>query len=254
MLEGKTAIVTGGSSGIGRGIARTLAERGADVIVADVREEPRQGGEPTPAVIEAETDATAEYVECDVADPDAIATVVEAADAYGGVDVMVNNAAIAQASDVEVDEEQYDRIMDVNLKGVFFGTRIAGERMGENGGGSIVNVASVEGVRAVPQRPVYSTTRGGVSLVSESFAGHFGAEGVRVNTVHPGLVETAMVTEDIPMANVDEVREAILRQTPLGRIAEAEEIGNVVAFLASDLASYVTGAEIVVDGGQCAVF
>lgn len=249
MLTDKTALVTGGSSGIGRGIARTMAAHGADVVIADVRETPREGGDPTAEVIEAETDARAEYVECDVTSAADVQTAVEAADELGGLDAVVNNAAVAQAYDVDVDEAGFDRIVDVNLKGVFFGTRIGGETIAENGGGSVVNVASPEGVQAVAQRPVYSASRGAVPLLSASFAGHFGDDGVRVNTVHPGLVETAMVTEDIPLVG-SEWEEGVLRQTPLGRLGEASEIGHVVAFLASDLASYVTGADLLVDGGQ----
>lgn len=253
MLANRTAVVTGGASGIGRGIARSLAARGADVVIADVREEPRQGGTPTHELIEAETAAEAAFVECDVASPADIEQAVAVAEEAGGIDVMVNNAAIVQEDDTGVDETAYDRITDVNLKGVFFGTRIAGERMAAAGGGSIVNVASVEGVRAVPQRPVYSTTRGGVPLITEAFAGHFGPDGVRVNTIHPGLVPTAMVTDDIPIVGTD-AEDWVLQVTPLGRPAEPEEIGEVAVFLASDMASYVTGAEIVVDGGQTATF
>lgn len=253
MLQDKTAIVTGGASGIGRGIARTLADHGSNVVVADIREEPRQGGTPTHELIEDETDAAGAYVECDVSNPGDIEDVVEVAAELGAFGIMVNNAAIARTDDTDVTEAEYDRFMDVNLKGVFFGTRIAGERMAETGDGSIVNVSSVEGVRAVAQRPVYSTTRGAVPLVTESFAGQLGPEGVRVNTVHPGLVETAMVTDDIPLVGSD-IQEHLLRQTPLRRIGDASEIGNVVAFLASDMASYVTGAELVVDGGQTATF
>lgn len=253
MLENETCIVTGGASGIGRGIAHALAEKGADVIVADVRESPRQGGIPTHERIEAETDATARYVECDVTDPDELTAVVDVASERGGLDVMVNNAAVARADDTDVPEAAFDRLLAVNLKGVFFGTRIAADRLAETGGGSIVNVASVEGVRPVPHRPVYSTTRGAVPLITDSFAGYYGQAGVRVNTVHPGLVETAMVTEDIPLVGTD-TEEFVLRQTPLGRLGEPAEIGDVVAFLASDMASYVSGAEIVVDGGQTATF
>jgi NAD(P)-dependent dehydrogenase (short-subunit alcohol dehydrogenase family) len=223
------------------------------VVVADVREEPRQGGTPTHELVEAETDAEGAHVECNVANSADIEAVVEVATELGNFGIMVNNASVARTDDTDVGETEYDELFDVNLRGVFFGTRIAGERLGETGGGSIVNVASVEGVRAVAQRPVYSATRGAVPLVTEAFAGHFGGEGVRANTVHPGLVETAMVTEDIPLVGSD-IEEHLLQQTPLGRIAEAAEIGETVVFLASDVASYVTGAELVVDGGQTATF
>ncbi len=254
MLSDKTAVVTGGSSGIGRGIGLVLADYGADVVVADNREEPRLDGTPTHEKIESETDADAKYVKCDVADPEAITEAIDVAESLGGIDVMVNNAAIAQPSDVDVNEARYDRIMDVNLKAVFFGTRIAGERMMNNDGGSIINIASIEGVRAFPDRPVYSTTRRGAGFMGSAFAGHFGEDGIRVNTIHPGLFETAMVTKDIPMANVPEMRKAILDNTPLNRMGEVEEIGKAVVFFASDLSSYVTGTELYVDGGQCATY
>lgn len=253
MLDGHTAIVTGGTSGIGRGIAHSLANHGAEVVVADIREQPRQGGTPTHELINAETPASATFVNCDVSRSTDIEAVVETTVDRGSLDVMVNNAAVARTDDTDVTDPEFDDIMDVNLKGVFFGTRTAGAAMATTGGGSIVNVASVEGIRAVAQRPVYSASRGAVPLVTEAFAGHFGAEGVRVNTVHPGLVETAMVTDDIPLVGTD-AEEWILRQTPLGRLGEPGEIGDVVAFLASDLASYVSGAEIVVDGGQTATY
>lgn len=253
MLSDQTALVTGGASGIGRGICRTLADYGADIVVADVRERPREGGKTTVEVVEGETDATAKYVECDVATPDDIAVAIEATESLGSLDIMVNNAAIAQAVDAEVDEARYDRIMDVNLKGVFFGTRLAGERMRDADGGSIVNIASVEGVRAVAPRPVYSASRGAVSLLTGSFAGYFGDDDVRVNTIHPGAFETAMSTDDIPLMNA-EMREAILQQTPLGRVGDVAEVGKAVVFFASDLSSYVTGTSLPVDGGQCATF
>jgi NAD(P)-dependent dehydrogenase (short-subunit alcohol dehydrogenase family) len=171
MLSDSVAVVTGGSSGIGRGIASKLAEHGADVVIADVRKAPREGGEPTVDVIREQTDVTAEYVECDVSSPQDLAVTIEAARELGKFDVMVNNAAVARSVDVDVTEEEFDEIMDVNLKAVFFGTRIAGRAMADLGGGSIVNVASPEGVNAVAQRPVYSASRGAVPLITESFAG-----------------------------------------------------------------------------------
>lgn len=254
MLTGQTAVVTGGASGIGRGISQVLAEYGADIVVADIGEQPRQNGIPTHERIESETDSRATYVASDVTDPSSIARALDAAEAMGGIDIMVNNAAVAQPVDADADEETYQRIMDVNFKGPFFGTQLAGRRMSKDGGGSIVNIASVEGIRAVGYRPLYSASRAAVEYVTASFAGYFGREGVRVNTIHPGPFETAMVTEDIQMLNDEDVREALLDQTPLGRVGDAEEVGEVVAFLASDRASYVTGVALPVDGGQCATF
>lgn len=249
MLSEKVAVVTGGSSGIGRGIARKLAEYGADVVIADLRETPREGGDPTAAVIRDDSDVSTEFVECDVTSLQDLEGAVEVARGLGSFDIMVNNAAVARAVDVDVTEDEFDEIMDVNLKGVFFGTRIAGRAMVNAHGGSIINIASPEGVNAVAQRPVYSSSRGAVPLVTESFAGYFGPDGVRVNTVHPGLVETAMVTENIPLVG-SKFEEQLVDQTPLRRLGEPGEIGDVVAFLASDMASFVTGSEILVDGGM----
>lgn len=149
LLTGQTAVVTGASSGNGRAIAKRFAENGADVVVADIIREPREGGDPTDDLVEAETDASATFVECDVSNVDDIAAAVDAAEAFGGVDTMVNNAGImGQESLFDTTEEDYQRLMDINVKGVFFGSQIAAERMVESGTeGSIINLSSVGGLR-----------------------------------------------------------------------------------------------------------
>jgi NAD(P)-dependent dehydrogenase (short-subunit alcohol dehydrogenase family) len=185
-----------------------------------------------------------------VANPDEIADVINVADEEGGVDIMVNNAAIVQEVDMDVDEETYDRIMDVNTKGVFFGTRLAANQMADSDGGSIINIASPEGYNAVAQRPVYSASRAAVPIISNACAGYFGPENVRVNTIHPGLVRTRMVIEDTRHIPEGENREQeYIEATPLRKIGEPKEIGDVVVFLASDLSSNITAEEIVVDCG-----
>ncbi len=245
ILAGKTAVVTGGASGIGRGIALAFGQHGADVVVADIREEPREGGTPTHERIEDESQNRATYVECDVTEPDTLATAVDEADAYGGLDTFVNNAAIGRLDDYDVDETEFDEFFDTNVKGYFFGARAAAERIGE---GCIINVASVEALEGVAQRPVYGATRGAIRQLTWALADRLGPE-IRVNSIHPGLVDTALTREDIPIFD-EPAFDQFLKAVPLERAGQPADIGGPAVFLASDLAAYVSGAEIVVDGGM----
>ncbi len=251
LLEGKAAVVTGGTSGIGRAVCRTFADHGADVVVADVREEPREGGGPTRELIEEETDAHATFVECDVTDLDDLEAAVSAADEFGGIDVMVNNAGIVgpQATIGEIDYDDYRSLMRVNVDGVFLGSKVAAARMVDENGGSIVNTSSVAGIVGAANLTPYCTAKGGVRLLTYSLAAELGPEGIRVNTIHPGVIETAMTVEDSPMVGTEE-GEAMKATIPLGRFGQPEDVAGVVTFLASDLASYVTAESIVVDGGM----
>jgi len=248
LLAGKAAVVTGGASGLGRAISRTFAEHGADVVVADVRETPRGGGDPTHEVIAEETEQSAEFVDCDVTDRAALGAAVDAAEPFGGIDVMVNNAGISDETDFfEVTEAEYDRLMDINAKGVFFGSQAAAERFLENGdGGAIVNMASLAADRtgAVPE--TYVASKGAVQSLTYKLADRFGDDGIRVNAIKPSFTDTAMVAESSMSAG----QAAVLKEMiPVGRFAEPEEIANVALFLASDLSSYVNGESILVDGG-----
>jgi NAD(P)-dependent dehydrogenase (short-subunit alcohol dehydrogenase family) len=147
LLSEKTAVVTGASSGIGRSIAQTFAEHGADVVVADVREEPREGGTPTHELIERDTDASAAYVSCDVSSLEDLKAMIDESDRFGGVDVLVNNAGIFRPEEyLEVTLDDYEQLMDVNVKGPFFGSQLAAERMIETDGGCIINVSSIAGL------------------------------------------------------------------------------------------------------------
>src|SRR6056297_2654912 len=164
-LTDSTALVTGASSGIGRAIALRFAEEGADVVVADIREDPREGGEPTHERIDAETDRRGEFVETDVSQIGDIETAVEAAtDAFGGLDVMVNNAGVFRADQpVEtVEAEDYDWLMDINLRGVYFGSKLAADAMRDDGGGSILNLSSVAGLVGYPNASTYCASKGGI--------------------------------------------------------------------------------------------
>ncbi|MEZ3117035.1 SDR family NAD(P)-dependent oxidoreductase [Halobaculum sp. MBLA0147] len=244
LLAGKTAVVTGGASGIGREIAIQFARHGADTVLADVRRTPRGGGTPTDEVIERETDAEATYVECDVAAPDEVAAVIETA-AADGLDVLVNNAAVARLDDYDADREIVDRFFDVNVKGCLYAARTAAAEMDT---GCILNVSSVEALAGTGPRPVYGATRGALRQLTFALADRLGPE-IRVNSILPGLIDTELVREDVPILGDDEALAALEAATPLSRYGDPREIADPAVFLASDLASFVTGAELVADGG-----
>jgi len=252
LLDGKTAVVTGGASGFGRSISRTFARNGADIIVADIREDPREGGTPTHELIRDETAQEAYHVECDVTNPDDLAVAVEAATELGGIDVMVNNAGLFRTEEfLDVSESEYDQMMNVNVKGVFFGAQAAAREMVEAGDGTIINMSSAAGYVGTQDFVTYCTSKGAVRLLTYSLADRFGPEGIRVNSIHPGFAKTQMMAE----SNLgDGIRgriqdEVLKRMIPQRRYAEPQEIANVALFLASDLSSYVNGESLLVDGG-----
>lgn len=244
-LSGTAALVTGASSGNGRAIARRFAAEGASVTVADVRETPRLGGEPTHELIEA-ADGDAQYIETDVTNTDAIRATVDATvEAYGSLDVMVNNAGVERQLPIEeATEEDFEWLMNINLKGVYFGCQAAIEVMvDQDDGGSIVNMSSIAGIRGLENSSLYCTSKGGVSNLTRELAVEHGENGIRVNALNPGFIETAMTMEDGDTAG------GILDQTPLGRAGEPEEVADAALFLASDESSFVTGHNLVMDGG-----
>jgi NAD(P)-dependent dehydrogenase (short-subunit alcohol dehydrogenase family) len=249
LLSGKTAVVTGASSGNGRAIARTFAEHGADVIVADIREEPRLGGAPTHEVISEETSSEASFVSCDVTSNEDLHKAVEQADMYGGIDVMVNNAGVfAHNEDIfSVDEDEYYSMMDINTKGVYFGSQFAAEKMLGRGGGSIINLASINGDVGTRSNVVYCASKAAVKVMTYALADALGPE-IRVNAIHPGMIETAQIVKDYEHME-EEKRQERLKTIPMGRNGRPEEIAKAAVFLASDLASYVTAESLTVDGG-----
>ena len=252
LLESKTAVVTGGSSGIGRGIARGFAEHGAEaVIVADIQEEPKEGGRPTHELLEEETDTSSVFVECDVTNQSDLTEAVDAAEAAGGIDIMVNNAGIWHAEDFfEVTEDEFQRMIDINLKGAYFGSQIAAERLVEHeDGGAIINISSIAGLFGNGDWPTYSASKGGLTTFTYSLAHKLGAHGIRVNAIHPGGIQTMIGGETTdPEAAAEQARQ-FTQMVPLGRYGQPEDIAGAATFLASDLASYVTGESLVVDGG-----
>ena len=249
-MADETAIVTGGASGIGRATARHLAQRGANVIVADVREDPRQGGEPTHQAI-LDAGGEAEYVNCDVRSSDDLEAVVTAAVSnFDSLDVLVNAAGVIEyLPATAVKERDYDHVMDINLKGVFFGCQAALEKMREqSGSGRIVNVSSVAGLAGNANVSLYCMSKAGVANLTRALAVEYGPEGIRVNAVNPGIIETAMTKSDS-----DTVGERT-DETPLRRDGKPEEVAEAIGFLASDSSRYVTGHNLVVDGGVTASY
>ncbi len=250
LLTDNVAVVTGGSSGNGRAIARRFASEGADIVIADIQASPREGGEPTHELIEAETQAKSTFVECDVTNVDDLEAAIEAAEEFGGVTVMVNNAGIFHGEDfLEVDEAEFDRMMDINVKGVYFGAQAAAKRMVEAGGGRIINLSSVAGLEGSGEFITYCGTKGAVRLLTYAMAARLGPDGVRVNAIHPGLIETTMTTDDYPIMGTD-AEEDFLQAIPSRRAGQPEDVADAALYLASDLSDYVNGESLVVDGGM----
>jgi len=252
ILKNKVVVVTGASSGIGRAIAIRAAEHGAKaVIVADITEAPREGGRLTVAEIEA-IGSAARFVKTDVskrADNDAL---IEASAEFGGVDIMVANAGITLRTDgADVPEEDYHRLLSINLDGPLFGAQAAARQMKANGkGGSIVLMASMGGISGAGITVAYSTSKGGVVLMAKSLADALGPDGIRVNAVAPGTIDTELLRTSPGIA---EASEGFRKRTPLRRLGQPSEVGDAVAYLGSDLSSYVSGIALLVDGGLLAV-
>ena len=246
-LEGKVALITGGARGQGAAEARLFAREGAKVVIADVLDP--DGISVAAAINELGGDAT--YVHLDVAsEADWQEAIAAAVSAYGKLDVLVNNAAIWRGGHVlETDGEQWDAVLDINAKGVFLGTKLAIPEMRLAGGGSIVNISSTAGLVGSRTSTAYSASKGAVRLFTKSTAVQYGAEGIRANSIHPGPIDTAMGDQVWPDAGS---REETIERTVLKRIGKPEDIANGALFLASDESSFMTGAELVIDGGLTA--
>jgi len=241
-LSDKVAVVTGGSRGNGEAQAKVLSNAGADVHVVDVLD--KEGKE---TVDDIESDGgVAYYHHTDVSNEEEWEELVaDVKEKSGRLDVLVNNAGIAsQATATKEEVEVWDKVLDVNLKGAWLGMKHSIPLMEETGGGSVVNISSVYGLRGAVggASSAYQATKGGLTVLTKNVANGY-ADTVRVNSVHPGYIETPM-TED-----ADELQDVFLNDTPMGRSGSPEEVAKVVYFLASDLSSYVTGESLVVDGG-----
>jgi NAD(P)-dependent dehydrogenase (short-subunit alcohol dehydrogenase family) len=252
LLNNKVVIVTGAASGIGRAIAISAARHGARaVIVSDITEEPREGGTRTTAEI-AELGVIARFVKADVSKRAEVDALVDAAAEFGGVDVMVANAGITLRADgADVDEEQYRRLMAINLDGTLFSAQSAARQMQANKKqGSIVLMASMGGIAGAGMTVAYSTSKGGVVLMAKALADALGPDGIRVNAVAPGTIDTHLLRTSPGIA---EAAEGFRQRTPLRRLGKPSEIGDAVVWLGSDMSSYVTGIALLVDGGLLSV-
>ena len=248
-LEGKVALISGGARGMGAAEARLFAGEGARVVIADILDD---AGKRVEAEI-AESGGKAVYARLDVTSEDGWRRAVQTAvGRFGRLDVLVNNAGIGgnwgKIDDTSV--EQWDEMMDVNAKGVFLGTKVAIPEMRRAGGGSIVNISSQLGlVGSDFANAEYHASKGAVRLLTKAAAIQYAGEGIRVNSVHPGPVVTPMTEK----ARSDpEMSKTIVGRIPLGRYGQPEEVAYAVLFLASDESSYLTGSELVIDGGWTA--
>ena len=247
-LEGKVAIISGGARGQGAVEARMFAEEGASVVIGDILDEQ---GRQTEAELQ-ELGYNVTYVHLDVTDESDWQSAVQTAiNAYGKLDILINNAGILIRKNIEeTTVADWDRIFAVNSKGVFLGTKAAIPAMRENGGGSIINISSTAGLVGSPNGSAsYTATKGSVRLFTKSTAIQHAGDGIRCNSIHPGPIETDMIADTL---NDPENMALRMQRLPLGRVGKPSEIAYGAIYLASDESSFVTGAELVIDGGTTA--
>ncbi|HAA95651.1 MAG TPA: cyclopentanol dehydrogenase [Dehalococcoidia bacterium] len=246
-LENKVALISGGARGMGAVEAKLFAQEGAKVVIGDMLAE--EGRKVEAEINEAGGECV--FVPLDVADEKAWESAVnEAVSRYGKLDILVNNAGIYRASNVEdTTTNEWEQIMDVNAKGVFLGLRSVIPAMRNAGGGSIINISSVAGLVGNRRTTAYNASKGAVRLLTKSTAIQYASEGIRCNSVHPGTIETPM-TEGF-LAD-EEQRTDRMNRTPLGRLGRPEDVAYGALYLASDESSFVTGSELVIDGGRTA--
>ena len=246
-LDNKVALISGGARGMGAVEAKMFVQEGAKVVIGDVLDE---DGKQTEAEIN-EAGGECVFVHLDVTDETAWQDAVAAAvDRFGKLDILVNNAGIARINNVEdTTSDEWDLVMDINAKGVFLGTKAAIPEIRKAGGGSIVNISSIAGLTG-GRTSSYAASKGAVRLLTKSSAIQYAGEGIRCNSVHPGVIETPMTTP--MMLNTQKGRNLNVSRHPLGRGGQPEDIAYGVLFLASDESSFMTGSELVIDGGLTA--
>ena len=240
-LQGRVCIVTGGAQGIGEACIRRFAADGAKTVIADLDDARGKA---------LAQELGALYVRCDVGDKAQVdAMVAQVLAHFGHIHVLVNNAGIFRAAEfLDITEQDYDAVLRVNLKGSFLVGQAVARAMVGSGGGAIVNMSSVNGVLTIPNIASYNVSKGGINQLTRVMALSLADQGVRVNAVAPGTIATELAAKAVLTS--DEARRKIMSRTPMKRLGEPSEIADVVAWLASDAASYVTGEIVTVDGGR----
>lgn len=243
-LSGKVALVTGAAQGIGEACARRFAREGVKLVLADV-------DDANGLKLAAELGGL--YIHCDVGDKLDVDTAVDRAiQTLGRIDILVNNAGILRAAEfLEMTEADFDDVLRVNLKGAFLMGQAVARAMAANGSGAIVNMSSINGTVAIPNIAGYVVSKGGINQLTRVMALALADKGVRVNAVAPGTIATEMAEKAV--LGSEQARVKVMSRTPLGRLGLPEEIADVVAWLASDASSYVTGEIVVADGGRMAL-
>lgn len=252
-VENKAVIVTGGSLGIGRETCILLAKEGAKVAVVDILD---KEGQLVVDIIN-KSGGVANYWHLDVSNENEVERVyAEVVKEFGKLDATVNNAGIAGANKLthEISEEEWDKVMDINVKGVFFCTKYAIPHMRKTGGGSIVNLSSIYGIIGAADLPPYHASKGAVRLMSKNDALMYGKDSIRVNSIHPGFIWTPLVeklAEDSP-DGVKAFKSQLDSLHPIGHVGESKDVAYGVLYLISDESKFITGSELVIDGGYTA--
>ncbi|MGJ8723253.1 MAG: SDR family NAD(P)-dependent oxidoreductase [Roseibacillus sp.] len=252
-LKDKIAIVTGAALGIGESIAKQFAAEGALVVIADLLE--REGEAAAQEIRDA--GGSADFLSLDVTDSSNVESVMKATfDKHGRIDILVNNAGIAGVSKPthEVTEEEWDKVINVNVKGVFLCTKHAIPYLLKTSGGSIINLSSIYGLVSAPDLPAYHASKGAVRLMTKTDALFYASKGIRVNSIHPGFIWTPLVEElgNRSPEGPDKFRETLDSLHPIGHVGQPEDIAYGAIYLASDESKFVTGSELVIDGGYTA--
>jgi NAD(P)-dependent dehydrogenase (short-subunit alcohol dehydrogenase family) len=248
-LGGKVCLITGGAQGIGEACARLFLEQGAKVVIVDIDQEK---GKSLESQLQQQGHEIM-FIASDIGHMDAVDTVIQQVLAQNGrLDVLVSNAGTFKAAPfLEVSEADFDEVLRVNLKGAFLMGQAAARVMKEKGGGAIVHMSSVNGVLAIPEIASYNVSKGGLNQLTRAMALALADDGIRVNAVAPGTIATELASKAVLTS--DEARNKILGRTPMKRLGSPSEVAHVVAFLASDASSYMTGEVITVDGGRMAL-
>lgn len=245
-LKGKTALVTGAASGFGKGIAELFVAEGARVAIVDLNEEGAKE-------VAASLGDKASAIRCDVADGAQVAAAVkETSEAFGGLDIVVNNAGWTNANSplMETDEATFRKIYDINVLSIFHMTKACVPLWREQGGGVMINIGSVAGIRPRPGLTWYNSSKGAVNLMTKSLAVELAPDRIRVNCVAPVMGATGLLEQFMGMPDTPENRKKFIATVPMGRLSEARDIANATLYLASDDADFITGVVMEVDGGR----